>query len=244
MLDILEEDNLKAIKDQVKCIHRHTIDSHPACFGEGTVVDKRPVAEQLARPWFSEPGLKVGYLDIESDGLKVDFSTMLSWAIKEKGGNTTIDAVTKEELFDERGDKRIIQSCIDEMRKYAVIVTYYGTGFDIPFLRAKAMHYNFTNFPHYVFDGKKMVPELMHFDLYYTCKSKLAALSSKRLENVCDYLGIVGKTPLSKDMWRLAKYGNTEALAGVIEHNVGDVQILEQVHDRLTAFGVWAKKGI
>jgi len=234
----------KSITDKVRCIHRHTIDEHPNCFGEGLVIDTRPEEEQKALPWFKQPGLRIGYLDIESDGLRVDFATMLSWAIKEKNGPVVTDAVTKKELFKGTKDLRIIKSCINEMRKYDVIVTYYGTSFDLTFLRAKALHYNIDNFPQYVFDGKKMVPELIHFDLYYTCKSKLASLSSKRLENVCYYLGIVGKTPLDKAVWVEAKYGDKEALKQVVEHNIGDVVILEELHNRLTAFGAWNKKGV
>lgn len=229
---------------EVRCIHRHTIDEHPNCFGEGLVVDTRPIEVQLAKPWFQQPGLRIGYLDIESDGLKVDFATMLSWAIKEKGGPVTTDVITKRELFKGTTDQRIVRSCIDEMRKYDVLCTYFGTIFDMTFLRAKSLHYNIENFPKYTFNGKKMVPDLIHFDLYYTCKSKLASLSSKRLENVCQYLGIVGKTPLDKDFWRLAKYGDVEALAGVLDHNIGDVAILEELHDKITAFGAWTKRGV
>ena len=216
---------------KVRCKHRHTIDEHPACFAQAEVEDLRK-GEKL--PWFKESGMKIGYLDIESDGLKADFSTMLSWCIKEKGGEISFDAVTKQELFDGRTDRRIISSILKEMSKYKIVVTYYGTGFDIPYIRAKALHYGLT-FPSY--------SDLYHFDLYYTVKAKLC-LSRKSLDNACDYLGIVGKTPINKDVWRRAKYGDKDAIREVLIHNAGDVEILEVLHDKLADFAKWTKRSV
>lgn len=216
---------------KLRCKHRHTIDEHPACFAQAEVVDRRPVKT----PWFEESGMRMGYLDIESDGLKADFSTMLSWAIKPKGQNKVVtDVITKKDIFDGDIDKRLIESILDEMSKYKIIVTYYGTGFDIPYIRAKALHYG-LRFPSF--------SELYHFDLYYTVKSKLC-ISRKSLDNACDYLGIEGKTPLDKDTWRAAKYGNKKALEEVLVHNVADVVILEELHDKLADFAKWTRRSI
>jgi uncharacterized protein YprB with RNaseH-like and TPR domain len=226
---------------EVRCIHRHTIGEHPNCFAEGLVIDKRSEVEKKT-PWYMVEGLKIGYLDIESDGLKADWSTMLTWAIKQKGGSVVYDAVTKDELFAGTQDRRIIASCIDEMRKYDLICTYYGTGFDLPFLRTKALRYN-LDFPHYYFDGDKLIHELSHFDIYYLIKSKLN-LQRKSLDAACEFLGIVGKTEISKEAWRKAKYGDNEALLEVIRHNIGDVRILEQLHDRVSVFSKYTNRSV
>lgn len=225
----------------VRCIHRHLISEHPNCFAEGLVIDKRSEPEKKT-PWYLSDGLRVGFFDLESDGLKADFSTMLSWCIKQKGGDIVYDVVTKEELFNGTQDRRIIQSCLDEMRKYSLIVGYYTTGFDLPFLRSKALRYK-MDFPHYYYNGTTLVHELSHFDLYYLVKSKLN-LSRKSLDNVCDWLGIEGKTPISKDAWRLAKYGDPKALHEVVVHNMGDVKILEELHDRLSVFAKYTNRGV
>lgn len=222
----------------LKCIHRHTIDSHPRCFAKGLIKydfkDDREFERLTGIPWYQYPKYKIGYLDIETDGLKADFSTMLSWAIKEKDGPVKTDVITKKELFNGTYDKRIVQSCIDEMKKYAIIVSFNGTRFDLAFLRTKALHYG-IDFPGY--------GELYHFDLYYTVKSKLN-LSRKSLDNACDYLGIKGKTPISKDVWRKAKYGDYEALQEVLAHNVPDVEILEQLHNKLDFTKKWIRTSI
>lgn len=219
------------IKELVRCVHRHTIDEHTACFATGEVIDKRP---NKKIPWYQADGMKIGYLDIESDGLKADFATMLTWCIKQKDGEVIYDKVTKDELFDGQTDRRIINSLIEELKKYKIIITYFGTGFDVPFVRAKALHYDYI-FPSYA--------DLYHFDLYYTVKSKLC-ISRRSLDAACDYLNIKGKTPIDREVWRLAKYGDPKALDQVLEHNIGDVNISEQLHSKLEPFAKWTKRSI
>jgi len=131
-------------------------------------------------------------------------------------------------------DKELVQSLIEVMNQYKIIVTYYGTGFDIPFIRSKALHYDLY-FPEY--------GGIYHHDIFYLVKSKLN-LSRKSLDNVCDYLGIKGKTPIDKEIWRLAKYGNKEAIKQVVEHNIGDVVILEQLHEKLEPYRKWIKASV
>ena len=228
------------IKNLLTCLHRHTVDEHPACFYEGAVVDRR---EDKSIPWFQQEGTRIGYLDIEADGLKPDWATMLTWCIKEKGNdNIVFDVVNRKDLLSGVTDQKIIESAIETMRKFDIIVTYYGTGYDIPFLRAKAMRYD-LDFPGYVWDGKKLVPEIYHFDLYYTVKSKMH-LSRNSLDNATDWLGIPGKTHIEKDAWRAAKYGDPDGLNEVLNHNKFDVDILEKLHDKLTKFNKWTKRGV
>lgn len=230
------------MNDIKKCIHRHTIETHPRCFD----VKGNPINKPIS--WYD--GLRIGYLDIETDGLKADFSTMLSYCIKEREGKIYSGVITKEELFNGVVDRRLVQDLINEIDGFDILVTYYGTGFDIPYIRTKSMHYG-IEFPGYVkevvFNGNTartvVQPSIYHWDLYYIVKSKLN-LSRKSLDNACDYLGIVGKTDLDKDIWRMAKYGDEESIALVLEHNMGDVIILEKLHDYLWDLGKWDKRGL
>lgn len=219
------------IKSLVRCTHRKGIDDHGSCFATGNVVDKRP---DKTIPWYKEEGIRIGYLDIESDGLVANFNTALTWCVKEKDGDTRYDVISKSDLFNDLYDYNIIKSLVEELRKYKIIVTYYGTGFDIPFVRTKALHYG-IDFPSYA--------DLYHFDLYYTVKSRLS-LQRNSLKQACEYLGIVGKTDIDTNSWRKAKYGDPEALREVLSHNIGDVEILEQLHEKLNPFAKWTKKSI
>ncbi len=220
----------------LKCIHRHTIEEHPACFAEEKINIKQAekIAKETGIPWYQVPGLKIGILDIEADGLKADFSTMLTWSIKDLGGETHYDVVTKADLFSGDSDRHIVESAVNMLKNYSIIIGYYSTKYDLPFIRTKALHYG-IDFPSY--------GSLYHFDLFYTVKAKLC-LSSKSLDNTCNYLGISGKTPLDKEIWRLAKYGDPEALHSVLVHNVADVAITEQLYQRLIPFRKWIKTSV
>lgn len=200
--------------------------SQDACRNRFYILQKRKNQEYLTQ--------KIGYFDIECDGLKADFSTMLSWSVKERGGENKFDVITKRDLARENPDYRIVKSLIEELKKYDIIIGYYSTKYDLPYVRTKAERYK-LDFPNY--------GELYHLDLYYQVRFKLC-LSRNSLDNACDYFGIVGKTPLEKDIWRRAKYGDKASLEKVVEHNLGDTKILEELHDRLAKYGKFTKKSV
>lgn len=232
----------------IRCSHNHTIEEHPDCFVTGKVIDNRKELEVL-KPWYQEEGYRIGYIDIETDGLDTDFATMLTWCIKEKDGRVAYGVITKQELFDEIYDKRLISDLLLEMKKYKILVGYYSGDyrFDIPFIRTKALHYG-LEFPGYKLEkkkngGTKFVPSAMQWDLYPVVKAKLN-LRRNSLDAACDYLGIEGKTPISRNDWRKAKYGNPDSLQVVLSHNIGDVIITEELHNKLTEIYKWGRTGI
>lgn len=236
-------------KVELRCVHRQDIEHHPACFRKGLIKypNDRAFERYGGKPWYQFDGYRIGYFDIETDNLNADWGTILTWCIKEKDGPIAYSINTKKELFDEKFDERLVAEFLDELKKYKIIVGYYSTGFDLGFMRAKALHYG-MEFPGYelIKDEKNnwaAKPELYHWDLYYTVKSKLK-ISRRSLDNACDYLGIEGKTPISKNAWRYAKYGNPDALEEVLKHNIGDVDILEQLHNKLEFAAKWYRRGV
>jgi len=225
------------IKKELRCIHRHTISEHPKCFVKGLLkeeVNEKEWIKATGLPWYNFPGYKIGYFDIETTGFDADFSAVLSWAIKEKGGETKTFVITKEDLFNGLEDKRVVEAFVNELNSYGIIIGYYSTNFDLPFMRSKALHYG-LEFPSY--------GDLFHWDLFYTVKSKLK-LSRNSLDAACDFLNISGKTPLRREVWRKARYGDPKALKEVVAHNIGDVEILEILHDKLEFSRKWIKKSI
>jgi len=185
--------------------------------------------DRLGREAYTED--RIGYLDIEASNLKANFGICFSWCIKEQGvDNIEHAVVTKEEMRDGTLDKRVVQECIDALEKYTVIYTYYGTGFDVPFLRTRALMHGLTFPP---------ASEILHRDMYYQVR-RLMKINRNSLDVACGVLGIEGKTHINWKYWVLAMTGDEESLNYIFEHNKFDVVILEKLHERLAP---WEGRG-
>lgn len=171
--------------------------------------------------------MTIGYLDIETTGFSANIDLMLSWCIKGRGDKNVAGAwITKEELMSPTQDARIVELLVEEMNKYDVVYTYYGTRFDIPFIRTRALHHG-TYFPLY---KKKS-----HKDLYYPVKSKLK-LHRSSLMAATEFFGIAGKTRVLPEHWAKARWGDEKSMKYIYDHNVADVVILEKLHRKLEEY--------
>ena len=169
----------------------------------------------------------IGYLDIETTGLKANVDIMLSWAIKTRDKDEIVsDVIRKSEVFNGKYDYRIMKSLIKALKNYDLIMTYYGTGFDVPFMRTRALDHDLP-FPQF--------RSLSHKDIYYLVRNKLQ-LTRSSLKTATQFLGIDGKTNLDPRVWRDARYGNKDALKYVFDHNVADVEILEDLHKKIEKY--------
>lgn len=175
--------------------------------------------------------LRTGYLDIEATHLKGNWGYILTWYIKPDGRKDyDFSIITKEEIFKEEFDKRVVRELLLAFNDYDIIYTHYGVdnyGFDIPFIRTRAFAHGLEN----------LLPKYMEkfiADTWPIAKKKLK-LHSNRLGTIAEAVGIrnVCKTPLSPDKWRLAAIGNKKALEYIALHNKRDVQLLERVHKKL-----------
>lgn len=195
------------------CPHGHNGLVHPACW-------ERFVAS-------TDDEFRVGYFDIEATNLKADFGVMLSYAFKVRGKNEILSNVIQQEDINAfRLDKPLVRQCLEDMTKFDMIVTYYGTGYDIPFVRTRALKWR-LNFPEY--------GALIHHDLYYVARSKLK-LSRTSLENVGKLIGVGElKNHLEPDIWTQALI-NEKAREYILDHNKRDVILLEKAHDRLLPY--------
>ena len=166
----------------------------------------------------------IGVYDIETTGLKSPWSHMLSWCIKEHGRDVIhFDLVTRKEARD-KDDRRLIKSAIKEIGKYDRLVTYYGSGFDLPWTRSRALYHKIP-FPEF--------KSLYHTDLYYVARKKLA-MHSNRLGAVCEFLGIEAKNhPMTPTLWQRAGAGEPEALQEILTHNKEDVESTDALFDAL-----------
>lgn len=219
--------------------------------------DKKEEQRQRTQKWFE--GMEWGHLDIETTNFNANFGHMLSWAMyvpeagtpntgrrtkggylqaqpkDGKAGAVWYDVVTRKEVINyDKQDKRISQTLINAMSKVDMLVTYYGTGFDIKFMRSRALYWG-QDFPTY---GQKF-----HLDMYYRARS-LGKLHRNSLGAHTQFLGIDGKNHVLGEEWGRARCGEPAALKYVVDHNVEDVVILEELYQRYKPFFNLTKKSI
>ena len=216
----------------IYCRHRHTALTHPNCY-------KQNGEPRQSKYWWKD-FKKIGFLDIETTSLNANTpkAMILCWYIKPEGSDKfdkfCIDPadINRKDVQ----DKHVVQALCDVIlsHKYDILVTYYGTGFDIKFMRSRALLHG-IDFPVY--------GETLHLDVYYATKSKLK-LQSNRLAYACEYFGIKGKTPLDLSTWNDAAFGDKKALGYIYNHNKFDVVILEKLYRKLRPYIKFTKRSI
>lgn len=194
-----------------RCKHSHTYLEHYNCY-----LNDNP------------DKCRVGYFDIESSNLKADMGFVIAWYILDEKGNYHGRTITKEELYKcTYPDQKLMKELIKELKNYDIIRTYFGSRFDIPFIRTRCVIQN-LEFPFY--------GTLKHKDVYYTIKSKFS-LVNKKLETACEMLlGDSNKTKWSVKHWVGAIQGKQKSLDYIDEHCRYDVLDLKRLTDKVIEF--------
>lgn len=204
------------------CRHGHRYIEHYNCY-----IQEDPETSPIHE--------KIGIFDIETTGLKANWSHMLCWCMKEQGKDIIHhDLITKRKARD-KDDEKIIKSAVKEIKKYDRVVTWYGSRFDLPYLRSRAIYFD-IEFPSY--------RELYHTDLYYIARSKLA-MHSNRLASVCQYFGIEAKShPMTPELWTKSGAGEQKALETVLKHCEEDVISTDKCWEILSKYSASTKRSI
>lgn len=170
----------------------------------------------------SKPATNLDFVcfDIESSNLNADFSVFLTACIKPFGQAPMVFRADdyKEWLTDRANDYRIVVAVAEELRKHAVVVTHYGSRFDIRFLRAKMVKH-----------GLPPLPQMFGVDTWRIAYDNFK-ISSNRLANLSAFFDLGEKTSVDGDLWMKAAYsGDTKVMDKIVEHNIQDVIILEKL---------------
>ena len=168
---------------------------------------------------------RVATIDIETSNLDADYGIVLTWCLKPIGSDVIIKGIisvadiAKGRHGDE--DRRVVTECIDALSQFDRLIGYYSKRFDLPYLRARALHMKIP-FPCY--------GTIQHVDVYDIIKHRFK-ISRKRQEVACRFLlGHTQKTHFDGSIWRDAARGNTKALQQVLDHNIYDVTDLEELY--------------
>ena len=194
-----------------KCRHGHSYLEHHNCF-----LTENP--DQM----------RIGFFDIEASHLKADFGFPITWYILDGNNEYHGRTVTKDELFKhEYPDKNLMKELVKELKNYDLIYTYYGTKFDLPFVRTRCVIMGIP-FPFY--------GTLKHKDVYYTIRNKFN-LHRKSLEVACEMLlGETNKTHWMASHWLKAIQGNQKSLDYIDDHCKNDVYDLKKLWEKVEEY--------
>jgi len=198
------------------CKHGHNYLNHYNCY-----LNEMPDDSPLNH--------RIGFFDIETYGFKASSGILFGYCIKELDSDKIHEAWL--EPSDRKNgivpDERVSRKMVEDLRKFDLIVTYYGTRMDLPFARTKALMHG-IDFPEY--------GELTHLDLYYLIRNKFS-LHRNSLEVACStLLGKTNKTHFDVKLWNKALFGDQKVMKMIAEHCRYDVIDTEALYKKAIPF--------
>lgn len=174
---------------------------------------------------------RIGILDIEffSFDFKANRGFILTYVLKEYHKDIWHSAkIDIKDMKNKKiGDKNIVQKLVDDLKKFDIIIGYFSSRCDLPFVRTRAMYHDIV-FPFF--------NTLKQIDLYYFVKFKMS-LDRNSLKNATKILHIVGKDSADLNLWmETAVCGDRKSLDEIFLHNVRDVRITERLYDRIKPY--------
>jgi DNA polymerase III alpha subunit (gram-positive type) len=174
---------------------------------------------------FSEdtPAVNLDFVcfDIETTNLTADFSVILCACIKPFGKDAIVfraDDYNKDWSTRRMDDTKLVSAVAKELSKHAVVITHYGSKFDLPYLKAKMAKC-----------GCMPLPPIFSIDTWRIAKNNFK-VSSRRLATLCTYFKLGSKSGVEGPLWLEAGMnGSKKAMDDIVEHNIQDVKLLERL---------------
>lgn len=176
------------------------------------------LAKRMAKNEWILQNKTFAMFDVEAGALDADFGRLICACIRPLGGPT-------KALKTRKGDAKIAVDLRNELAKYDYIVTWYGTGYDIPFLAARLAT-----------QGLPPIGPTRHVDMYYTARSAMKFASNRQAEVTKSFFGVANRTPVIGATWIRAIEGEKQAIQDIVDHCIADVQDLEDVFMKLVPY--------
>lgn len=160
--------------------------------------------------------------DIETDGINADRILCIGYKFYGEKKPTLLKATDfkREGAWDDSG---LIKGFAKVFAGADWHVTWYGARFDLPVVNARI-----------IASGLKPLPDIPHIDLWKTARYKFRTGGGNRLAKWQDFLGLPAeKTPVRASVWIKARYGHEPSLRYIYEHCIKDVDVLEDVFEKL-----------
>ncbi len=162
--------------------------------------------------------------DIECTNLNANFGYMLCVGYKKLGEkNGHCISITDFPAFhkDPTNDYYVTKAAGEALRDADVLIGWYSTKFDLPYLQTRLLYHKLPT-----------LPPIQHVDGWKIAKYKMK-LNSNRLASLSAFLEVEDKTPLTGPIWIKAAAGHKPSVKYVVDHCIQDVEVLEQVYDRI-----------
>jgi uncharacterized protein YprB with RNaseH-like and TPR domain len=167
--------------------------------------------------------MTVMYLDIETSSKHANEGMVVAIGLLGKGEPEVRFALT---LQDERD---VLEWFNGKLKDCDRLVTWYGTGFDIPFILTRAIVHDID---------LALLAEIPMLDLYEWSRANLS-FSSYSLESVARFLGISRGRGFKEfrgadilTLFKLVERGDFEAQERILEHCREDLKVLKLIYER------------
>jgi uncharacterized protein YprB with RNaseH-like and TPR domain len=155
------------------------------------------------------------FVDIEALGLKADYGSSVCVSLK-RYGKKPYTLVVKQP----GNDQKLVREAKEELEKYRLWVTYYGKGFDIPFLNTRLLRW-----------GAEPIEKRPHVDLFFTLKANVLT-ARKSQAHLLGWLGTKEqKMSISASDWADLPF-NPRLLETMVKRCESDVTGLEALYRR------------
>ncbi len=169
---------------------------------------------------FWRPGYN---LRLTNDNIEIH-ARIITAAYKWQGEKKVHALVWKGKGIGGQCDKNIIEGIVPVMNEADEIIAHYGDGFDIPWVRTRALYHG-------------IVTGIWKTVDTHSWAKKLFLLPTNKLNDIAEYLGLGQKLPTDYDLWRkITFYDDAKALKHMVEYNQHDVELLEQVWEQLMVY--------
>ena len=158
----------------------------------------------------------IAFVDIEATSLTADYGSTLVVSVK------PYQSKPKTFVVSQPGhDQKVVREAKEEMEKYDCWVTYYGRGFDVPFLNTRLLKW-----------GLPSIEKRPHLDIYFSIQPKLA-MSRKSQAQLLGFLGTYEqKMGLSPNVWSEVLH-DPRAMKTLIARCESDVTGLQAGYDKV-----------
>lgn len=126
-----------------------------------------------------------------------------------------------------REDEKLVKTVTEAMNEADEIVAHYGDGFDLPWIRARAMKHGIV------------VPNWKSVDTK-AWSARYFYLNSNKLDYLASFLGVGTKIRTEYDLWKDATKGNDRVSRAAVDkmrrYNKHDTYLLGPVYDKLSYY--------